>query len=102
MADHIDFSMSKRTATKCRRAVDFAGEMETGDTVATVSVTAKDETDVDVTSSLISAAAASGTKAVWTLLGFGVVSGTYYVRVVATTTQGDILAKVVKLTIDGL
>jgi len=102
VADRFDFPMTKRAATKTRRAVGFAGEMEAGDTVATVSVTAKDEADADVSASLISAPTASDTKVLWTLLGFGVVNATYYIRVVANTTQGDILVKVIKLTINGL
>jgi len=102
MADKVDFTTVKRTATKVRRAVDFSGEMETGDTVATVSVTAKDSAGVDVSTSLISAPAASGTKVLWTLNAWGTVGESYYIRAVATTTEGDILPKVLRLIIEGL
>ena len=102
MADKVDFTMVKRTATKARRAVDFSGEMEAGDTVATVSVTAKDSTGADVSASLVSAPAVSGTKVLWTLNAWGTVWESYYIRAVAMTTQGDTLPKVICLTIEGL
>lgn len=101
MADKVDFTMVKRSATRVRRGVNFAGEMETGDTVASVSVTAKDGAGADVSSSLITGAAPSVTKVLWTFVGWGTVGESYYVRVEATTTDGDILQKVVKVTIEG-
>ena len=101
MAEKADFTMTKRTATKCRRGIDFSREMETADTIASVSVTAADDAGGNVSTNLISTATASGTKALWTFLAWGTVGAVYYVRVAATTTQGDILVKVVKLTIEG-
>jgi hypothetical protein len=100
-ADKVDFSDRKRTATRVRRAVDYAAEMETGDTIATCTVTAKDQADADVTGTLITGPAASGTKVLWTYLPWGTLAASYYVRVVATTTQGDVLPHVVKLEIEG-
>jgi hypothetical protein len=102
MADKVDFADRKRTATRVRRAVEYAAEMETGDTVATCTVTAADEAGADVTSSLISGPAASGTKVLWTYLAYGTAGASYYVRVTATTTQGDVLPHVVRLGIEGL
>jgi hypothetical protein len=101
MPDKVDFYTTKRTATKARLSVDFAGEMESGDTVASATVTATDDAAADVSASLISTISASGTKVLWTLKGWGTQGANYYVRVTATTTQGDVLPKVVRLRIDG-
>ena len=100
-ADKVDFADRKRTATRVRRAVEYAAEMETGDTVATCAVTAQDSLGADVSASLITGPSASGTKVLWTYLPFGVAGSSYFIRVVATTTQGDVLPHVIQLHIEG-
>ncbi len=102
MADKVDIYDTKRVATKVRRAVDFAGQMEAGDTVQSVQVSASDSQGTAVTNDLIESPTPSGTQVRWTHKAWGTNGANYYVRVVATTTGGDVLPAVVQLTIEGL
>ena len=94
-----DFSAEKRTAERLARAIDFGPSMATGDTVASQSVTATDVQGTDVSSSLIASPGHSGTQVNWTWQAWGSVGASYYTRVVATTTNGEVIARVVRLTI---
>lgn len=101
MPDKVDFHAQKRTAERLARGVDFSLALATGDTIASQSVTAKDESDNDVSASLIASAGHTSTEVTWTFLPWGMVGANYYTRVVATTTNGEVHAKVVRLSIEG-
>lgn len=96
-----EFNAQKRTAERLARGVNFSLALATGDTIASQSVTAKDESDNDVSASLIASAGHTSTEVTWTFLPWGTVGSTYYVRVVATTTNGEVLVRVVRLEITG-
>jgi len=102
LAAKPDFSMAKRSIESVRRAIDFTRVLESGDSLASVSVTATDEAGADVSTDLVASPNPTGTKAVWTLLGWGTLGASYDVLIVATTDQGDVLPRVVRVRIEGL
>jgi hypothetical protein len=101
--DLVDFTATKRAAVRMRRAIDFAGEMQSGDALGgSPAVTAQDAAGTDVSGSLIGTVALSGSsKVVWIIKAWGTQGADYYIRVAVTTGQGDVLAKVVRLAIRG-
>jgi hypothetical protein len=95
----FEFSATKRAAERLARAVDFAPALAVGDTIASQTVTATDSSGADVTGSLISSPGHSGTQVNWTWLPLGTAGDTYFTRIAATTANGEVLARVVRVSI---
>lgn len=100
--DAVDYTATKRTAERLARAVDFVNELATGDTIASQTVTAVDSTGADVSGNLIQSVGRSGTQVNWTWAAWGTVGAYYFTRVAATTANGEVHVKVLRLTISGL
>lgn len=94
-----EFSATKRAAERLARAVDFAPALAAGDTIASQSVTATDSTGADVSGTLIASPGHSGTQVNWTWLPLGTAGEIYFTRIAATSTNGEVLARVVRVSI---
>lgn len=78
----------KQSYEELLRYVDFVDRIATGDTIASCPITAADEEGTDVTATLITAGAITGTKVYYTLKG-GTNGKVYKVSFKAVSTAGS-------------
>ena len=98
--EHKFGNLSKHEDSTITVAFNFVNDLGTGETLSSEAITAKDESDSDVTSTLINSSSTTSPY-VYVVLTGGTAGKSYEIKIVATTSDGNTPTRYITLDVIG-